>query len=40
MELKDIVRKATNEDIKHYEQNKAMEPKIIEDTKRLSKKII
>lgn len=38
MELKDIVRKATNEDIKHYEQNKAMEPKIIEDTKRLSKK--
>lgn len=37
-ELKDVLRKATKEDVEKYERNREIEPKIIDDTKKLSKK--
>ncbi|MGM9972185.1 MAG: stage 0 sporulation family protein [Anaeroplasmataceae bacterium] len=36
-ELKEVIRKATKEDIKNYESNKALEPEILEETKKLAK---
>lgn len=37
-DLKEIVRKATDEDIERYTKNKAAEPQIVNETKYLSKK--